>query len=284
MAPSESNPSESLRAGTSFLSAFPHFIRMDISCKHISEDEPHALIQWLCNQIKDLCKRTVENMGSLEMTLWHSLYVVSVADGTTSKEAHQDRGCFLIGVKSSSSEDWVSAMTRELHDWDNSIRKQPDFADYLPVPVLSLFLVKREQIGALRVDQWVWPEALFGRPLAFSKACPEGEESYTFLADAGNVVVAQTTTASTKKLNPASAILNRLKWDAAFDTSEYIVVYEDRHDGLMEIGVDLWTMESTEEHFIPMHRIRSIKRKSTGQTVWHREERIDLISDGGSGK
>ncbi|OCL06370.1 hypothetical protein AOQ84DRAFT_276402, partial [Glonium stellatum] len=84
------------------------------------------------------------------------------------------------------------------------------------------------------------------------------------------------------KLTPASAILNRLKWDSAFDVSDYNVVYEDRHDGLMEIGVDLWTMESTEEHFIPMHRIRSIKRKSTGQTVWHREERIDLISGGGS--
>lgn len=275
-------PSQDLQAGDAFLSAFSHYVRIDLSCKHISEDEPHALVKWLYSQAKNLCKSAVETVGSLEATLWRGLYVVSVADGTTSKETHQDRGCFLIGIKCSGAEDWVPIIAKALDNWEKGIRKLPDWADYLPVPILSACLVKQKQIGTMRIDEWMWPEALISGPLAFSKESLDGEESYTFLANADSTVNAPATTTSIKKLTPASAILNRLKWDSAFDVSDYNVVYEDRHDGLMEIGVDLWTMESTEEHFIPMHRIRSIKRKSTGQTVWHREERIDLISGGGS--
>lgn len=278
MAPkaSTTTPETILEAGTAFLSAFPEFVRTDITCNHIDADAPHELIQLLREGLITLSKTLALTHDSLEVTNWPSLFVVSAADGVTSKETHQDRGCFLLGLNASISSDELHLIVKE---WEKELRKQPLFKDYYPPPLLDVRLVKQTDLGRLILDQWMWPEALLeAKPLLFSLSLPDGEESFTFIADA--LPVQETASTAPKKLTPASAILNRLKWDDGFESKEYAVVYEDRHDGLMEIGVDVWTTESTEEHFIPMHRIRSIRKKTTGMTVWHREERIDLISGG----
>ncbi|KAF2434662.1 hypothetical protein EJ08DRAFT_556210, partial [Tothia fuscella] len=79
-------------------------------------------------------------------------------------------------------------------------------------------------------------------------------------------------------LKPVQEQINRIRWDKSLDVTDYAIVYEDRFDGLMERDVDVLTGESTDESFIPQSRIKSIKRKSTGQVVWHRNERLDLLS------
>ena len=276
MAPKPSLTPETIQAGTAFLSAFPNYIRTDISCKHVSDEAPHELVEFLQENLKALSKTLASSHGSLEITQWPSLLVVSSADGLTSKETHQDRGCFLLGLNDSVPGPELELV---LKDWQKELRKQPLFKDYYPPPLLEVHLVKQSDLGTLTLDQWMWPQALLdAKPLLFSASLSDGEESFGFLADAQTTTEARSSTP--KKLTPASAILNRLKWDDGFESKEYAVVYEDRHDGMMEIGVDLWTTETTEEHFIPMHRIRSIRKKTTGQTVWHREERIDLISAG----
>lgn len=276
MAPKASITPETLHAGTAFLSAFSKYIRTDISCKHVDDDAPHELLQFLQANLKALSKTLASSHESLQVTQWHSLFVVSAADGLASKETHQDRGCFLLGLNDSVP---TTEIEPTLKEWQKELRKQPLFKDYYPPPLLEVRLVKQADLGTLTLDQWMWPEALVdAKPQLFSSSLPDGEESFAFLAEAQPTPEARSSTP--KKLTPASAILNRLKWDDGFESQEYAVVYEDRHDGLMEIGVDLWTTESTEEHFIPMHRIRSIRKKTTGQTVWHREERIDLISGG----
>jgi uncharacterized protein (UPF0248 family) len=276
MAPKATATPETIQAGTSFLSAFPKYIRTDISCKHVDDEKPHELLEFVQENLKAFCKTLASSHESLEATQWPSLFVVSSADGLASKETRQDRGCFLLGLN-----DTVPSTDLEpsLRDWQKELRKQPLFKDYYPPPLFEVRLVNQADLGTLTLDQWMWPEALIvAKPQIFNTALPDGEESFGFLA---NAQPAPGTRSSTpKKLTPASAILNRLKWDEGYESKEYSVVYEDRHDGLMEIGVDLWTTESTEEHFIPMHRIRSIRKKTTGQTVWHREGRIDLISGG----
>jgi len=277
MAPKENHLAETLQTGAAFLSAFPHYIRIDLSCKHVADETPHELLESLQENIKDLCKQITQLSDSLEATQWPSLFVVSSADGLTSKEAHQDRGSLLIGIKDPESD--AALIDATILDWKAAVRKQPLFKDYYPPPLFEVRFVKQEDLGTLKVDQWMWPSALSSSPTLFSKSTPSGEDSFAFIADATST---EPSTTSPKKLNPASVILNRLKWDASFESKDYAVIYEDRHDGLMEISVVLWTTETSEEHFIPMHRIRSIRKKTTGQTVWHREERIDLISGSGT--
>lgn len=271
---------ETIQAGAAFLSAFPRFLRTDITCKHVDEDAPHELVQLVQQSLIALSKTLASTHDSLEVTNWPGLWVVSSADALTSRETHQDRGCFLLGLNHSvpSHGDGLQVIVKE---WLREFRKQPLFKDYYPAPQLEVRLVKQADLGHLTLDQCMWPEALIeAKPQLFTSSLPDGEESFAFIADAQPVASDHTVSTTSRRLTPASAILNRLKWDDGFESKEYAVVYEDRHDGLMEISVDLWTTESTEEHFIPMHRIRSIRRKTTGMTLWHREERIDLISGG----
>lgn len=84
------------------------------------------------------------------------------------------------------------------------------------------------------------------------------------------------------RLRPADDVLNRLRWDASFDSSDYVVGYIDRFIGEKEIPINRWKSEQTHEEFIPMHRVLYFKRKSDGQRVWDREKRIDLIFNTGA--
>ncbi|KAI1393974.1 uncharacterized protein F4822DRAFT_424432 [Hypoxylon trugodes] len=83
------------------------------------------------------------------------------------------------------------------------------------------------------------------------------------------------------KLRSAGDVLNRLRWDPATDSSDYIVVYEDRFSGTMERSVDSWKSDTTHEEFIPEHRIMCFKRKSDGTIVWDRAEKLDQIFGSG---
>jgi len=138
MPPKPSVTLETVQAGTAFLSAFPNYVRVDISCKHVSDETPHELVELLQEQLKDLSKSLAVSKDSLEATQWPSLYVVSAADGLTSKEAHQDRGCLLLGLNNAYAE---TDLGLELKDWQKRLRMQPLFKDYYPPPVLEVHLI-----------------------------------------------------------------------------------------------------------------------------------------------
>jgi hypothetical protein len=46
---------------------------------------------------------------------------------------------------------------------------------------------------------------------------------------------------------------------------------------------DLWLRESTEEDFVPQHRIKYFKRTQSEEIVWSRDGRIDRIFRSGLG-
>lgn len=83
------------------------------------------------------------------------------------------------------------------------------------------------------------------------------------------------------KLRPALDVLNRLRYDPNFDESDHIVGYRDRHDGVQELSASLWKSDTTDEEFIPQHRIKYFKRKSDNVVVWDRFMRLDLIFGSG---
>lgn len=77
--------------------------------------------------------------------------------------------------------------------------------------------------------------------------------------------------------NSITDIINRIIWDPAFDGTNYVIGYEDRFEGRLESGFNAWKKETTDEEFIPQHRILYIKRRSEGEIVWDRRRRIDKI-------
>ena len=76
-------------------------------------------------------------------------------------------------------------------------------------------------------------------------------------------------------------ILNRLRWDFGYDSSDYIIGYVERFEGIAELPLNLWLKDSTEEDFIPQHRIRYFKRISDDQTVWDRNTKVDKVFGSG---
>jgi uncharacterized protein (UPF0248 family) len=91
------------------------------------------------------------------------------------------------------------------------------------------------------------------------------------------------------RLRTAQDVLDRVKHDPSLSTSEYVIGYLERFDGIKEMPVSNWIRESTDEDFIPQHRIRWIKRRQLAgedaveDVVWSRDERIDKIFGSRSG-
>ncbi|KAK6497144.1 hypothetical protein TWF506_004619 [Arthrobotrys conoides] len=92
----------------------------------------------------------------------------------------------------------------------------------------------------------------------------------------------QKNTGPTAKLRPSHEVFNRLKWDSKYDASAYVIGYEDRFRGVLEIGVDKWKTEMSDEEFVPMHRVVYFKERKTGDILWDREKRIDKIFGSGN--
>ena len=86
---------------------------------------------------------------------------------------------------------------------------------------------------------------------------------------------------SSKGLTPAAEVLRRIKWDYSLSPSDFTVQYYDRmEDKLLDTAFDAPnnTVKGKEEYFvfaIPEHRIASIRYRE--QTVWDKEERLDLV-------
>ena len=78
-------------------------------------------------------------------------------------------------------------------------------------------------------------------------------------------------------------ILSRLVWDPNIDRTDYIIGYEDRFLGSKELPLELWKTNTTDEEFIPQHRILYFKRRGDGEIVWDRVKRIDKIFGSGKG-
>jgi len=90
------------------------------------------------------------------------------------------------------------------------------------------------------------------------------------------------------RLRSAEDVLDRLRWDPSIDLAHYTISYLERFEGIKEMPASSWIRESTKEDFIPLHRIRHIKRtQMDGQQeiVWDRDTKIDLVfGSGGTAK
>ncbi|ETI19864.1 hypothetical protein G647_08878 [Cladophialophora carrionii CBS 160.54] len=75
-------------------------------------------------------------------------------------------------------------------------------------------------------------------------------------------------------------------WDKDLDITEYVVGYLERFEGIKEMPAKNWISESTDEEWIPQHRIKYFKKICEGgdhDVVWDREARVDKIFGTGAG-
>lgn len=89
--------------------------------------------------------------------------------------------------------------------------------------------------------------------------------------------------AAKSKLRPAVDVLSRLRWDPDMSPSDYIVGYEDRFSGAKEISLERWKSESTDDEFVPLHRILYFKKRVDNEIVWDRRTRVDKVFGSGCG-
>jgi uncharacterized protein (UPF0248 family) len=73
-----------------------------------------------------------------------------------------------------------------------------------------------------------------------------------------------------KRLKGADKVLARLQWDPALNSEEFVLGFEDRFIGVIELPVKEFLPRE-----IPSHRIRYFKRN--GELVWDRSTRLDII-------
>lgn len=91
-----------------------------------------------------------------------------------------------------------------------------------------------------------------------------------------------------KRLRPAEDVLHRIKWDPDRKPDEYIVGYEDRFEGVLEMPFGecvasltcvicrlclTFNLRFDTQTDIPMHRIRFFKHN--GVIVWDRRTKLD---------
>lgn len=86
------------------------------------------------------------------------------------------------------------------------------------------------------------------------------------------------------KLRSAQDVLDRLRHDPALKNGTYYIGYLERFEGIREMLADSWISESTDEYWIPQHRIKYVRREDgdgRSLVVWDRERRIDRIFGSG---
>lgn len=80
-----------------------------------------------------------------------------------------------------------------------------------------------------------------------------------------------------RRMKTSEEAINWIRHDTRFNPDEFIISYEDRFVGLMEVPVSKFTTDTYSDVFIPQHRIWLIKQN--GRIVWDRKNRIDILGD-----
>jgi len=72
------------------------------------------------------------------------------------------------------------------------------------------------------------------------------------------------------KLRSSEAVYNQIKWDPEYDSSQCIIGYTDRFEGMQEISFEEWPTAD-----IPFHRVWYFKLN--GKVMWDRKKKEDLL-------
>ncbi|QGA19806.1 hypothetical protein EYB26_007500 [Talaromyces marneffei] len=288
-----------------FLEAYSSYIKVDVHYWAKAAAKGRALFGWLEFRCVSLLVNINRGFPDIHARIWPARFTDMEEEVIESMEEYQ--GCLLIGLskseqtstRSPNEPDRRSAhilLLSLLEKFAEQIRGNETYFDK-SCSWVDVSLAKRNDLQNLHLDKSDWSHNA-------ANQAEDMDSDDDFEQDYGDLSTVQTAgdiesseqwysperpsrpapavqVVAGPRLRPAGDILNRLRWDASFDSSEYVVGYIDRFVGEKEMPIDRWKSEQTHEEFIPMHRVSYFKRKSDGVRVWDREKRIDLIFNTG---
>lgn len=229
--------------------------------------------------------------------MWPARFVAE----ESSDNENDYQGCYLIGLDkwetseghAMSKEDQKMAYGSLLvatHKFEEQIRGDEKYFD-AKSSWMSASIVNQSDLAPMKLDHREWGEYTIGED---EEEDEEEEEEDATSEDFDNDVVPGKTKKSKKsekdktarptytgKFRSSADVINRIRWDPAMDSGDYVVGYEDRFLGIRERALDQWKAEQTDEEFIPQHRIMYFKRISDDVVVWDRRSRRDGIFGSG---
>ncbi|OTA93706.1 hypothetical protein M434DRAFT_21305 [Hypoxylon sp. CO27-5] len=274
-----------------FLDAYQMYIKITARFWGVSFAKGNAFVNWLESRCASLLANLSKQVPHMNPRIWPARFVRQDA----SEDDEEYEGYYLVGLEMKNSQGQLLAKEEMgvalqsvlvlMHKFEAQICSDTRYFD--PKSCwMAAEAVPKHKLGQLRLDDRDWTKYTVEAQdddLGDSEfwASVDGEESGEPRVKREVAIRPRNKPTYEGKFRSASDVLNRLRWDQALDSSDYIVGYEDRFSGVMERSVDSWKSETTHEEFIPEHRIVYFKRKSDGVIVWDKEERRDEIFGSG---
>ena len=139
------------------------------------------------------------------------------------------------------------------------------------------------QKDGLKADTRMWPKPVVKPEENRSKQENDSEEQekVSKRSPAKNSARVNDSGVKGAKLRQASDVLNRLRYDREYKIDDCIVGYKDRHTSkIKEKPAADWASETTDEEFIPEHRIEYFKQD--GEVIWDKSSRVDKVFNSGN--
>lgn len=151
------------KAPKNFLTAFDHYLRIDVLFPITNPNAPYEVIECLSDSCAELATKLISTneQGAKakpvqSCTQWPTLFAFSEQEAQNSAAGRQLRGCLLIGLAfypaedtAETIEDKLKAVETEAEEWSERVRRQREFVDELKMPFFRPKVVAREQLGQL---------------------------------------------------------------------------------------------------------------------------------------
>ncbi|KAK3398576.1 2'-5' RNA ligase superfamily-domain-containing protein [Sordaria brevicollis] len=291
-----------------FLEGYRSYVKVDVQYWGLSSSRGAQFVGWLESRLVMLLVDLHRRAPGVYVRMWPARFVEGGAAVSSKTEEGTEAGprdyqaSYLLGLDAdanTSKEDLklaLGSIQTTLQRFEEAIRSDEKYFD-ASNSWMSAGIFKRSELGNLVLDtnnDWVG-EYTPGEDESDTDAEDDDEED--LLED---LSLEEATPRKKKgknkkptdeprqirqepgpKLRSAADVMNRLRWDSAIDSSDYLVGYEDRFLGVKERALDMWKTEQTDEEFIPQHRIVFFKRRSDGQVVWDRKTKKDEVFGSG---
>ncbi|KAH9897260.1 hypothetical protein F4778DRAFT_744990 [Xylariomycetidae sp. FL2044] len=298
-------------AAEEFLTTYRSYVKIDAQFWGVSLAKGSGFVGWLESRCVALLVDLNRRLPNIHARIWPERFVARDA----SEEDTDYQGYYLIGLgrwentdgQPLTKEDMkiaTGSLQSALQRFESQTRNDEKYFD--PKSCwMSASVARQSELGDLRLDTREWGQYTVGEDESDDdeeveeeeEEEGEGEEDFDTAEEstarstkakkrnasrAGGANSAPLRPSYTGRFRSSADVINRLRWDPALDSADYVVGYEDRFLGVRERDLDAWKSEQTDDEFIPQHRILYFRRRGDGGVrVWDRRQRRDLVFGSG---
>ncbi|TAQ84229.1 hypothetical protein B7494_g7446 [Chlorociboria aeruginascens] len=260
---------------------YPYFIKINVVYIGHSAIKGGKWLSMIYNKLPSL-QKAVEDLINPDpyIRLWPHRLV----SNNTDPKADIYEGCFILGLDSESLSANIQPIINVCKEWRDDI-----LSNALTVESENFFDIEvtptNPEIDLLVPCTRVWtrpvlkPDEGTNWPTAHElpgTQPPTPQESASEHSPSDG---------KRSRLRPAIDVLQRLRHDRRYSIDEYVVGYKDRHNSqIMEKLAADWTSDTTEQDFIPEHRIEYFKQYTEddkSELVWEKKSRLDRVFSNG---